>query len=150
MCTVLQNGHWWYEFTIDGKRYRKSSRVKDRETAQLIEAEHRERLEQGLRELPPTLVSMEKERKAARLQIPSHTRLRAKQDVIGLLSGIGRGRVDELGEDVLANPTVQAEIRRQVELALHDQKALRPSGTSGMPSGVILFPRANAERGDHR
>jgi integrase len=84
------------------------------------------------------------------IEVYSHTRLRAKQDVIGLLSGIGRGRVHELGEDVLANPTVQAEIRRQVELAMQDQKALRTSGTSGMPSGVILFPHANTERGDNR
>jgi hypothetical protein len=76
-------------------------------------------------------------------------RLQAKQDTIRLLSRIGQGRADDQDEDILANPTVQAEIRRQVELALHDQKALRPSGTSGMPSGVILFPRANAERGDN-
>jgi hypothetical protein len=80
----------------------------------------------------------------------SHTRLRAKEDVIGLLSRVGEGRGVVLDEDVLANPIVQAEIRRQVELALQDQKALRPSGTSGMSPGVILFPRVNAERGDNR
>jgi integrase len=80
----------------------------------------------------------------------SHTRMRAKEDAIRVLSRIGHGRVTDLGEDVLANPTVQAEIRRQVELALQDQKALKPSGTSGMSSGVILFPRANAESGDNR
>jgi integrase len=78
----------------------------------------------------------------------SHTRLRAKQDVIGLLSRVGDSQA--VDEDVLANPTVQAEIRRRVELALQDQKVLRPSGTSGMSSGVILFPRVNAERGDNR
>jgi hypothetical protein len=80
----------------------------------------------------------------------SHTRLRAKQDVIGLLSRVGGGQGGDLDQDVLSNPTVQAEIQRQVELALQDQKALRPSGTSGIPSGVILFPRATAELGDNR
>ena len=84
------------------------------------------------------------------IEVYSHTRLRAKQDTIRLLSRIGQGRVADLEEDVLANPAVQAEIRRQVELALQDQKALRPSGTSGMSPGVILFPRANVERGDNR
>lgn len=84
------------------------------------------------------------------IEVYSHTRLRAKEDAIRVLSRIGEGRVADLDEGVLANPTVQAEIRRQVELALQDQKALRPSGTSGMPSGVILFPRATAERSDKR
>jgi hypothetical protein len=81
----------------------------------------------------------------------SHTRLRAKQDVIRLLSRVGDGQSADLDEDVLSNPTVQAEIRRQVDLALQDQRSLRPSGTGGgMSPGVILFPRANAERGDTR
>jgi integrase len=85
------------------------------------------------------------------IEVYSHTRLRAKEDAIRVLSRIGQGRVADQDEDVLANPTVQAEIRRQVELAMQNQKALRPSGTGGgMPSGVILFPRANTERGDNR
>jgi integrase len=83
------------------------------------------------------------------IEVYSHTRLRAKEDAIRVLSRIGQGRVADLDEEVLANPAVQAEIRRQVELALQ-KKALRPSGTGGMPSGVILFPRTNAERGDNR
>jgi integrase len=83
------------------------------------------------------------------IEVYSHTRLRAKQDVIRLLSRVGDGQGADVDEDVLANPTVQAEIRRQVELAMQE-KALRPSGTSGAPTGVILFPRANAERGDNR
>jgi hypothetical protein len=75
--------------------------------------------------------------------------LRATQDVIKLLSRVGDPQGADVDQDVLSNPTVQAEIRRQVELALQE-KALRPSGTSGIPSSVILFPRANAERGDNR
>lgn len=71
MCVFKQGENWWYEFTIDGKRLRKSSRVTDRELAKLIEAEHRERIEKGLRGQPPTLAAMEAERKAGRVQIPS-------------------------------------------------------------------------------
>jgi hypothetical protein len=56
--------------TIQGTRYRKSSRVKEREIAELIEAEHRE-LKCGIKDTPLTLKSMEEERKAVRLQIPT-------------------------------------------------------------------------------
>ena len=71
MCIYRQGEIWWYEFTVDGKRLRKSSRTTDRGLAELIEAEHRERVEKGLREQPPTLRAMEAERKAGRLQIPA-------------------------------------------------------------------------------
>jgi hypothetical protein len=71
MCVFKQGEIWWYEFTVEGKRLRKSSRTTDRELAELIEAEHRERVEKGLREQPPTLRAMEAERKAGRLQIPT-------------------------------------------------------------------------------
>ena len=71
MCLFKQREIWWYEFTVNGKRLRKSSRTTDRGLAELIEAEHRERIEKGLREQPPTLRAMEAERKAGRLQIPA-------------------------------------------------------------------------------
>jgi hypothetical protein len=71
-CAFLSRGeNWWYEFTVQGKRLRKSSRTTDRGLAELIEAEHRERVEKGLREQPPTLKAMEAGRKAGRVQIPS-------------------------------------------------------------------------------
>ena len=71
MCAFKQGEIWWYEFTVDGKRLRKISRTTDRGLAELIEAEHRERVEKGLREQSPTLQAMESERKAGRLQIPA-------------------------------------------------------------------------------
>jgi hypothetical protein len=71
MCVFKQGDNWWYEFTVRGKRLRKSSRTRDRVIAELIEAEHRERAEKGLREQSPTLRALEAERKAGRLQIPT-------------------------------------------------------------------------------
>lgn len=71
MCVFWQGKSWWYEFTVRGKRYRKSSRVTDRELAKLIEAEHQSRVAEGAGNESPTLEAIKVERKAARLPIPA-------------------------------------------------------------------------------
>jgi hypothetical protein len=73
MCTFLhETGIWWYEFTVQGKRFRKSSRTADRELAKLIEEEHRSRVEAGVTGVSPTLEALEAERKAVnQLPVPA-------------------------------------------------------------------------------
>jgi integrase len=73
MCTFLQNGRWWYEFTVRGKRIRRSSRVTDRELAKLIAAEHQSRVEENIGNESPMLEAIEAEKKAARLPMPTPT-----------------------------------------------------------------------------
>jgi len=75
MCVYKQGEIWWYEFTVNGKRLRKSSRTTDRGLAELIEAEHRERVENGVDEISPTLEAVKAERKANRLPMPTPTGL---------------------------------------------------------------------------
>src|ERR1700723_1014905 len=73
MCTFMQNGRWWYEFTVRGKRTRRSSRVTDRGLAEQIAAEHQSRVEQSIGNDSPTLEALEAEKKAARLPMPTPT-----------------------------------------------------------------------------
>lgn len=70
MCVFWQGKSWWYEFTVGGKRIRKSSRTADKEFAKLIEEEHRSRVEAGLPGVSATQEALEAERKANRLPIP--------------------------------------------------------------------------------
>jgi integrase len=75
------------------------------------------------------------------VEVYSHTRLEAKQDVIALLSRIGTGSDIDAAEDILASPAVQAEIERQVALKVQQQLSTRADGTRGaLASGVIVFP----------
>jgi integrase len=75
------------------------------------------------------------------VEVYSHTRLEAKQDVIALLSHIGLGAEIDAAEDILANPAVQAEIDRQVAIKLQQQLSMKANGTRGAAaSGVIVFP----------
>jgi integrase len=76
------------------------------------------------------------------VEVYSHTRLEAKQEVIALLSHIGPGGdADAAAERILANPAVQAEIDRQVALKVQ-QLSAQANGTRGAAaSGVIVFPR---------
>ena len=75
------------------------------------------------------------------VEVYSHTRLEAKQDVIALLSHIGPGHEADPTEDILANPAVQAEIERQVAFKLQQQLTAKANGTRGAAaSSVIVFP----------
>src|ERR1700723_2284763 len=73
MCTFLKNGRWWYEFTVRGKRIRRSSRVTDRELAKQIAAEHQSRVEENIGNESPMLEAIEAKKKAARLPMPAPT-----------------------------------------------------------------------------
>jgi integrase len=81
----------------------------------------------------------------------SHTRLEAKREVIGLLSRVGANHESDIAEDVFANPAVEAEIERRVNLGLQQQLAIRPSGTAG-PAGrrVVMFPNHDRAKGPGR
>jgi integrase len=75
------------------------------------------------------------------IEVYSHTRLEAKQDVIALLSNIGPRPEADGAEDILGNPAVQAEIDRQVAIKLQRQLSMKANGTRGAAaSGLIVFP----------
>jgi hypothetical protein len=54
MSVFKQGEIWWYEFTLNGHRIRKSSKTADRDLAKLLEAEHRRSLEDGTGGISPT------------------------------------------------------------------------------------------------
>jgi hypothetical protein len=55
MGVFKQGEKWWYEFYVDGKRYRSSTRTTDKTVAELIESEHKRSLESGAGKDSPTL-----------------------------------------------------------------------------------------------
>jgi integrase len=55
MCVYKQGEIWWYEFYVEGKRYRSSTLTTDKTTAQKIEVEHRESIAHTGVRVSPTL-----------------------------------------------------------------------------------------------
>jgi hypothetical protein len=66
MSIYLQEEIWWYEFTIEGQRYRSSTRTNNKELAQRVEAEHQQSLKRGGVKLSPTLDAIRAEESIAR------------------------------------------------------------------------------------
>jgi hypothetical protein len=70
MSVFKQGEIWWYEFTLNGHRIRKSSKTADRDLAKLIEAEHRRSLEGGTGGISPTYQALHAKEPAKPIQPP--------------------------------------------------------------------------------
>jgi integrase len=70
MCVFKQGEIWWYEFTLNEHRIRKSSKTADRDLAKLIEAEHRRSLEDGTGGISPTYQALHAKEPAKPIQAP--------------------------------------------------------------------------------
>jgi integrase len=66
MSLYLQGEIWWYEFYVDGKRFRSSTRTTDKAAAQRVESEHRESLKRNGVKVSPTLHAVKVEEAAVR------------------------------------------------------------------------------------
>jgi integrase len=62
MCLYWQDETWWYEFTVDRKRYRSSTCTTDRAIALKVEAEHRVSLKLTGQRASATLAGLKKAR----------------------------------------------------------------------------------------
>jgi integrase len=66
MSLYLQGEIWWYEFHVEGKRFRSSTRTTDKAVAQRVEAEHQRSLARGGVKISPTLDAIKIAEGAAR------------------------------------------------------------------------------------
>jgi integrase len=66
MGVFKQGEKWWYEFYVDGKRYRASTRTADKAVAELIESEHKRSLARGVGKDSPTLQAIKVAEAASR------------------------------------------------------------------------------------
>lgn len=73
MCLFKQGEIWWYEFTLEGKRYRSSTCTTDKDLALRVESEHRVSLKQIGKRVSPTLhtikVEQSEKRRARRWKV---------------------------------------------------------------------------------
>jgi hypothetical protein len=66
MCLFKQGEIWWYEFTINGKRYRSSTCTTDKDLALRVESEHHVSLKQIGKRVSSTLHTIKVERSSQR------------------------------------------------------------------------------------